>query len=63
VDLLLRADPLVETLPAFLAEPAPLQHLRKKLGRTEALPPGIVGDGFIQVLSDEVPDVEADDIH
>jgi hypothetical protein len=62
VDLAIPADAFVKALPAFIAKPSALNHLRNKRRDAELFPERIVGNRFEEIRRNVFPDVEADDV-
>ncbi len=62
VNLLLRPDALVKSLPRFLAQPPIRHHLIHERRRLQPLPPRVVRHHPVQVLRHVHPDIEPDNI-
>ena len=62
VDFAVFADALVEALAALVAEPSALHHFGDERRELEPLAERIVGNGFVEILRDVLPDVEPDDV-
>src|SRR6185312_15631815 len=62
VDLLIRSDAFIESLPALLADPTLFDHGLQEWRNHKPLAPGVTRHSVIQILSYERPDVETDDV-